>query len=112
MKFARVVFWLAGGMGALALIPLYLTPGDPMYYGMLATLVAWQIAFFFIGKEPVRFRPLMIPAFLEKALWMITLAFLYTQGKVPASDLAANAATHGVLGVLFAVAYARTGRIK
>ena len=81
-----------------------------MYYGMLATLVAWQVAFFMIGWDPIRLRPLMIPAILEKGLWMLTLAILFADGKVTAAELAGSAATHGVLGVLFGIAYAKTPR--
>lgn len=108
MKFARVVFWIAGAFGALALVPLYRQPGEPMYYGFLATLAAWQVAFFFIGWNPKRFRLLMIPAILEKALWMATLLVFFLKGRTTFSELALNAATHGLLGVLFIVAFIRT----
>ncbi|MGA3295438.1 MAG: hypothetical protein ABSE45_15830 [Candidatus Acidiferrales bacterium] len=112
MKFARAVFWIAGAFGAAAIIPLYRTPGSATYYGLLATLVAWQVAFFLIGWNPKQFRLLMIPAVLEKALWMLTLLVLYTKGQTTRPQLAANAATHGLLGVLFVVAFIRTARAK
>ena len=108
VKFARIVFWIGGAFGVAALVPLYRAPGNAMYYGFLATLVAWQCAFFVIGWEPRRFRPLMIPAVLEKLLWMITLTVLHFQGQVSPLDLALNAATHGLLGVLFAIAFVWT----
>lgn len=108
MKFARVVFWVAGAFGAIVLIPLYRTPGNPMYYGLLATLVAWQAAFFVIGWSPGRFRPLMIPAVLEKVLWMLTLLILCVKGQTTWSQLRLNAATHGLLGVLFIVSFIKT----
>jgi hypothetical protein len=109
MKFAKIVFWIAGAFGLLAIIPLYLQPGGTnAYYGLLGTVAAWQAAFFVIGSDPVRFRPLMIPAVLEKMLWMLTMLFLYVQGKVTLADLGANAATHGLLCVLFMVAFLRT----
>ncbi len=108
MKFARIVFWIAGAFGMVAIVPLYRTPGEPVYYGLLATLVAWQAAFFVIGWDPRRFRPLMIPAMLEKALWMATLAVLHFKGQVTDRDIAANAATHGLLGVLFLIGFLKT----
>jgi hypothetical protein len=89
---------------------LYRQPGAPIYYGLLATLVAWQAAFFVIGWDPKRFRALMIPAVLEKALWMLTLSVLFVKGQTTRSDLAANAATHGLLGILFIVAFIKTPR--
>lgn len=110
MKFARIVFWIAGAFGILAIIPLYLMGGDTLYYGLLATLVAWQTAFFVIGMDPRRFRPLMIPAVLEKGLWILTLTVLFGKGRATATDLAGNAATHGLLGVLFVIAFFRTPR--
>jgi len=105
MIFARVVFWVAGAFGILALVPLYRTPGNPVYYGLLATLVAWQVAFFIIGWRPRQLRPLMIPAVLEKALWMATLLVLLARNQVTRTQMLLNAATHGLLGVLFIVAF-------
>ena len=52
----------------------------------------------------------MIPAVLEKALWMLTLAVLYEKGQVTGRTITANAATHGLLGVLFIVAFVITPR--
>jgi hypothetical protein len=108
LTFARVVFWIAGVLGVLAIIPLYRMAGSATYYGLLATLVAWQAAFFLIGWKPQRLRLVMLPAILEKALWMVTLLVLYTKGQTTRSSLVLNAATHGVLGVLFIVAFIRT----
>jgi len=105
MIFARVVFWIAGALGLAVIVPLYRAPGNPTYYGMIATLFAWQCAFFVIGYNPARFRPLMIPAVLEKVLWMITLSILYSKGEVTRLSLIVNAATHGLLGLLFIVAF-------
>jgi hypothetical protein len=50
----------------------------------------------------------MIPAMMEKMLWMLTMLFLYLQGKVPLVELGANAATHGLLCALFIVAFLKT----
>jgi hypothetical protein len=110
MKFARWLFWIAGAFGLVAIYPLYRVPGSPTYYGLLATLIAWQAAFFVIGWNPKRYRWLMIPAVLEKALWMLTLAVLYEKGQITGRAVAANAATHGLLGVLFIVAFVVTPR--
>ena|SRR5579863_8859027 len=110
MRFSKIVFWIAGAFGLIAIVPLYLMPGNTLYYGLLATLVAWQGAFFVIGTDPKRFRPLMIPAVLEKALWMLTLTVLHFKGQATATDLAVNAATHGLLGVLFVIAFLKTAR--
>lgn len=112
MIFARVVFWIAGAFGIFAIVPLYRASGNATYYGLLATLVAWQAAFFVIGWNPRQYRALMIPAVLEKVLWMITLAVLSTRGQVTRVQLVANAATHGLLGVLFIVAFITARPLK
>lgn len=108
MIFARVVFWVAGAFGLAVLVPLYRAPGNPTYYGFLAALVAWQVAFFIIGWSPRQFRLLMIPAVLEKVLWMATLFVFYAKGRLPGLQLLGEAATHGLLGILFVIAFFAT----
>jgi len=108
MTFARCVFWLAAAFGFAVVYPLYRTAGTPTYYGMIATLIAWQTAFVIIGVNPRRYRWLMLPAVLEKGLWMVTLFVLHTRGEVDKRSMIANAATHGLLGVLFLVSFAVT----
>jgi len=112
MIFARVVFWVAGAFGIFALVPLYRAPGNATYYGLLATLVAWQAAFFVIGWNPRQYRALMIPAVLEKVLWMITLAVLSSRGQVTRVQLVSNASTHGLLGILFIIAFITARPLK
>lgn len=76
MKFARIVFSTAGALGILAMIPMYLAPGSYRYYGSLGGLVAWQFAFFVIATDPKRYRLIMIPALMEKLLWVLPLSHL------------------------------------
>jgi len=112
MHFARWVFWLAAAFGFAAVYPLYQMPGTPTYYGMIATLIAWQTAFVVIGVNPRRYRWLMIPAVLEKGLWMITLFVLHTRGEVNRRTIVVNAATHGLLGVLFLISFVVTPKAE
>lgn len=108
--FARVVFALAGLFGLGAMIPLYQQTGSPTYYALLGTVAAWQIMFLLIAWKPVELRPAMIPALLEKLFWCTTLFVLYSRGSVTSVDLASGTIPHGLLGVLFAIAYFRTSR--
>src|SRR5260370_35783885 len=74
MKFAKVVFWVAGIWGVVVITPLYfifdlIGKNDPplithpgFYYGFVGCALAWQIAFLIIGTNPVRLRPMMIPS--------------------------------------------------
>lgn len=99
MKFAKVVFWIAGIYGVLAITPLYflfnrIGQQDPppithpgFYYGFAGVALAWQIAFFVIATDPVRLRPIMIPAVLEKLGFGIAIVVLYLQQRVHPTDL-------------------------
>jgi hypothetical protein len=119
MKFAKIVFLVAGIWGVLVLAPLFfmfnlIGQKDPpaithpgFFYGFAAVGLAWQIAFLFIARDPVRFRPLMIPSMVEKFGYGITVVVLVLQAKMHASDLV-FAATDTLLGVLFVAAYLRT----
>jgi len=122
MRFAKIVFWIAGIWGILVLTPLYfifemIGRQDPppithpaFYYGFVGTALVWQLAFFVIATNPARFRPFIIPSILEKFTYVTTLIVLHWQGRLHASDLI-FAAADGVLGVLFVVAFVRTARL-
>jgi hypothetical protein len=121
MIFARRVFLIAGIYGLLVLLPLYFLEGrigrdqppaitHPEYfYGFLGVGVSWQVAFLIIARDPVRFRPLMVPAVLEKATYGIAVLALFATGRLSGQVL-----TFGLidlaLGILFAIAYVRTAR--
>ena len=78
MKFAKIIFLVAGIYGVVLLAPLYfifdmIGAQDPppithpaFFYGFAGLGLAWQLAFFIISHEPLRFRPMMIPSILEK----------------------------------------------
>ena len=120
MKFAKVVFWIAGGWGVLVLTPLYfiydkIGVQDPppithpaFYYGFAGVAMVWQFAFLVIGSEPARFRPVMILAVLEKFTYGVTLAVLYLQGRLHVPDFALGG-IDTFLGILFVVAFLKTG---
>ncbi len=119
MKFAKVVFWIAGAWGVLVLTPLYfifdmIGRQDPpaithpaFYYGFVGVALAWQFAFFVIGSDPVRFRPLMIPSVLEKFIYGATLVVLLVQGHLHGTDLMLGG-VDTLLGILFLVAFVKT----
>ncbi len=120
MKFAKVVFWAAGIWGFLVLTPLYfmfdlIGRKDPpaithpgFYYGFVGVALAWQIAFLVIARDPVRFRPMMLPSVVEKFSYGVAVVVLVMQGRMHGSDLM-FAGTDLLLGVLFVAAYLMTG---
>ena len=121
MRFARSVFILAGLWGIAVLTPLfflvdvtgrpYPAPSDypHFYYGFLAVALAWQFAFLLIGSDPVRYRLMMIPAFIEKAGYIATTTLLYSQGRISADEVG-TAIPDSLLLVLFVVAFLKTSR--
>jgi hypothetical protein len=119
MKFAKIVFWIAGIWGFLVLTPLYfmfdlIGRQDPppithpgFFYGFVGVALAWQVAFIFIAADPVRFRPLMIASILEKGSWGATVIVLVLQQRMHQSDLV-FAGADLLLGVLFVISYFKT----
>ncbi len=119
MKFAKIVFWIAAIAGLLAITPLYfifdlIGEKDPppithpaFFYGFVGVALVWQITFVFIARDPIRFRPIMIPAILEKIVYSIPVIILVLQKRTHPSDLI-FAAIDLSLGILFVIAYLRT----
>jgi hypothetical protein len=119
MKFAKIVFWVAAVWGFLVLTPLYfmfdvIGRRDPpaithpgFYYGFISVGLVWQVAFVVIARDPVRLRPMMIPAVLEKFGFGVVSIVLYLQQRMHGSDLVLSGIDI-VLGVLFIVAFLRT----
>ena len=119
MKFAKIVFWIAAIWGVLIITPLYfmfdmISRNDPppithpgFFYGFVGTALAWQIAFFFIARDPGRHRPLMLPSVFEKFSYCIAVIVLVLQSRMHRSDLV-FAGTDLLLGILFVLAYVKT----
>ena len=99
MRFAKIVFRVAGIWGLLVITPLYfmfdlIGRNDPppithpgFFYGFLGVALAWQVAFIFIATDPPRYRPLMIPCVLEKAGYGAAVVILVLQGRMHKPDL-------------------------
>jgi hypothetical protein len=119
MKFARIVFWVAGIWGLVVITPLYfmfdiIGQKDPpaithpgFFYGFVGCALAWQVAFCFLATDPVRYRPLMLPSILEKATYAIAIVTLVLQRRTNPNDLL-FAGTDTLLGILFVIAYFKT----
>jgi hypothetical protein len=121
MRFAKIVFRIAGIWGVLIITPLYflfdlISRNDPppinhpgFFYGFAGLALAWQFVFLVIATDPARYRPLMLPSMLEKFSYGIAVVVLVLQGRTRSSDLI-FAATDLLLGVLFVLAYLKTPR--
>jgi hypothetical protein len=119
MKFAKITFYIAGIWGILILTPLYfmfdlIGRQDPppithpaFYYGFVAVALVWQIAFLIIARDPLRLRPLIVAAILEKFGYGGTFIALYLQSRLSKGDLALGSIDL-IFGVLFMVTFFKT----
>jgi hypothetical protein len=122
MRFAKWVFGLAGISGLLMVVPPFFLEErfnedhppaithPELYYGFFGLCVAWQVMFLIIASDPVRFRPAMLAALVEKASYAIAVPILYATGRVPLVWVG-FAAHDTVWFVLFAIAFLRTGSV-
>lgn len=118
MKFAKITFLVAAIWGLLELTPLYfmfnvIGRQDPpaithpaFYYGFLGVALSWQVGFLIIAADPVRLRPIIPAAILEKFTYAATLIVLYAQGRLHASDLPFGVVDL-LLGTLFVMAWGK-----
>jgi hypothetical protein len=119
MKFARTVFLIAAIYGLIVLVPQFFlerkigmdTPPPithpEFFYGFVCVAVAWQVLFLILSRDPTRYRPMMIPAMLEKIGFPIAVVLLYLQGRV-APAIFIPASLDLVLLFLFIAAYRKT----
>jgi hypothetical protein len=119
MRFAKIVYTVAGVYGLLALLPQYFleekTGRDyppaithpEYYYGFIGVAVAWQVLFLLLARDPVRYRLMMIPTILEKASFGIPVLILFMMNRVGPLMLGAGIIDL-ILGTLFAISYAKT----
>jgi hypothetical protein len=117
--FAKRVFFWSGVYGIAVLLPMFFleeklgrdfpppTNHPEQYYGFLGVALAWQLAFLVIARDPVRHRPIMLPAIAEKFLVGGAALWLVAAGRL-AGITAAPLLVDLVLGCLFVVAYLRT----
>jgi hypothetical protein len=119
MRFAKIVFRIAGIWGFLVLTPLYFffdlagqqnppaITHPEFYYVAISVALVWQMGFFLIAFDPIRFRPFMIVAVLEKLAYAIPVIVLYLQHRVASNQLV-WVATDSILCLLFIVSYLKT----
>lgn len=119
MQFAKRVFLVAGIYGLIVLLPQYFLADrigrdNPpaithveYFYGFVGIAVAWQLVFLLIARDPLRYRPVMLAAVVEKAVFGLPAVALYLSGRLSAEMLGAGIIDL-ILGTLFVVSYVRT----
>jgi hypothetical protein len=109
----------AGIYGVVALAPLYfleerigrdLPPAithPEVFYGFVGVALAWQVLFFVLARDPARFRPIMLPAVLEKLSYAVAAIVLFALGRAGGPVLATGLIDLALAG-LFVEAWRRT----
>jgi hypothetical protein len=121
MRFIKWIFRTAGIFGLLTMIPIIfaeklieqiMPPAvnhPEFFYGFVLLNLCWQVLYLFLSQDPLRFRPLMIPAFLAKVSAPLALGWLVLQGRI-SSQWMQTAILDGVFALLFLIALWITGR--
>jgi hypothetical protein len=115
--------WLFRGAaiyGLIILLPLYLAEKAvaapegllqhaEYYYGFVGAAVSWQLIYWTIGGDPVRFRPLMALAVIAKLSFWVPTFLLWLVGRTPTTTFAL-ACPDLVLAIAFFAAWRATPR--
>lgn len=118
MIFAKRVFTWGGVFGLVMLTPMFFLEswmaamGGPItrpetYYGFLGVAWAWQWVYLLIGRDPVRYRPIMPLGAMGKLIFAGFTMTLAAMDRTPWS-VAAISASDLVVAVLFLIAWRRT----
>ena len=117
--FASRIFWIAALYGFVAIIPQFFLEDKTgrdfppaithpeFFYGFFGVALAWQVAFVLIARDPIRYRPMMIPSAMEKIAFGLAGVVLYATGRAGWMPLAAGAVDL-IFSSLFLIAYGRT----
>jgi hypothetical protein len=119
VKFAKYTFLIAGIYGILALVPQYFllqkNSNDfpppithlEYYYGFVGVALVFQIVFFVISTDPIKYRALIGVSVFEKLAFAIPVAILFFQSKVSMSIFMAGMLDLG-LGIFFLISFFKT----
>jgi hypothetical protein len=121
MRFAKWVFTLAAVYGVIVLVPpLFLEAAlarqnGPLtypeyYYGFTGAALVFQAMFWLIGRDPARYRPLMLVGVLEKLSFAVPVGILLARHRLGGPSVLPFVAIDLGLGVLFAIAWLRTSK--
>jgi len=111
MTFARRVFLTAGLYGVLIIAPQFFVPTTnpqpELYYGFLGAVLAWNLTYLLIARDPARYRPLMLLGSLGKANFAVAATVLWILGRSPVF-LLAFAGIDAILVALYLESWRRT----
>ena len=120
MKYAKIVYYVAGIYGIIALLPQYFlldkigTDSPPaithpeFFYGFVGIALVFQLVFFVIARDSLKYRALMPITVLEKLSFGVPCVILFLQNRLAFSLFAAGLVDL-FFGLLFVLAYLKTG---
>ncbi len=120
ITFARRLFLTAGIYGVVVVAPLFFLEKElseryppaithpELYYGFVFVTFAWQIVYLMMGRDPLRYRPMLLPAILGKTGFALSALVLFALQRVDAA-VAWLAPIDLVLAALFAWAFLALG---
>ena len=121
IKFAQRLFLAAGIYGVAVIAPLFLLEDKigatnppaithpEFYYGFVCAAFAWQVVYLMMSRDPIRFRPVLIPAIVGKAGFGVSVFVLFILHRLPRAGLVLPSIDL-VLAALFAWVYVALGR--
>ncbi len=121
IKFARRLFLAAGIYGVAIVTPMFFLETEmgeryppaithpEWYYGFVSVTLAWQIVYLMMWRDPLRFRPMLIPAIVGKAGFAISVIVLFAQQRLEAAHVW-WASIDLIMAALFAWAFVALGR--
>jgi hypothetical protein len=121
MKFAQIVFVIAGVSGVIATLPLYflenqLSLQNPpaithleFYYGFVGVVLAWQILFLIVSRHPERYVAIMPAACVEKFSYAFLAIILFAQNRLSPFFFFAGLMDL-TFGILFVICYLKLRR--
>lgn len=115
IRTARRIFSLAAIYGVIVLLPIYFAEpmmakaGRPvthpeLLYGFVGAALAFQLVYWTIGRDPLRFRPLMPIAVIAKWSFGIPVAILFAASRVDAMIFTLSSIDLAI-SILFLVAW-------
>jgi hypothetical protein len=121
IRFARLTFLVAGIYGVIVIVPGFF--GEQMagrqfppainhpeyYYGFFGVALAWQIAFLILAGNPLKLRPLIPVAVIEKLVYAIAIALLFASGRIPPL-MAVFGGIDFLFGIFFTAAWFKLGK--
>lgn len=115
IRAAQRIFSIAAIYGVIVLLPMYFAEpmmakaGRPvthpeLLYGFVGAALAFQLVYWTIGRDPLRFRPLMPIAVIAKWSFGIPVAILFAAGRVDLVTFALSSIDLAI-AILFLVAW-------